>query len=83
MVASRWLFLNNLYYDARIHEHQVYLRLQTHSRDVQNLLLSAATGVTRTRLKFMFACTLRIVYISMMLLVFDSVGLTLTLRSPN
>jgi len=23
MVASCWLFLNNLYYDARIHEHQV------------------------------------------------------------
>jgi len=22
MVASCWLFLNNLYYDARIHEHQ-------------------------------------------------------------
>ena len=25
MVASCWLFLSNLYYDARIHEHQVYL----------------------------------------------------------
>jgi hypothetical protein len=25
MVASCWLFLNNLYYDARIHEHQVPL----------------------------------------------------------
>jgi hypothetical protein len=24
MVASCWLFLNDLYYDARIQEHQVY-----------------------------------------------------------
>jgi len=24
MVASCWLFLNDLYYDARIHEHHIY-----------------------------------------------------------
>ena len=35
-------------------------------------------GFTRTRLKFIFACTLRILYISVMLPVFDSVRLTLT-----
>jgi len=28
-VASSWLFLHDLYYDARIHEHQVLVEIQT------------------------------------------------------